>query len=128
MSILQKLYSLSITLSLFCKDLVKWKRETNNWRYFKNCVEDMELWRQEYTKRNYLIVFYRGQWRNFQIWKSYGGCPNDIFWMSSSYAEPGKACPLEQRSTKQYLYCPKATQCNFELGEYTNDTTFNIMH
>lgn len=69
-----------------------------------------------------------GQWRNFQIWKSYGGCPNDIFWMSSSYAEPGKACPLERTSTKQYLYCPKATQCNFELGEYTNDTTFNIMH
>lgn len=55
-----------------------------------------------------------GQWRNFQIWKSYGGCPNDRFWMASSYAEPGKACAQEQTSTKQYIYCPNTTHCNFE--------------
>ncbi|XP_052705342.1 uncharacterized protein LOC128181112 isoform X2 [Crassostrea angulata] len=59
-----------------------------------------------------------GQWRNFQIWKSYGGCPNDIFWMSSSYAEPGKLCPREQTSTKQYFYCPETTQCKFDQGAH----------
>ncbi|XP_034329117.2 uncharacterized protein [Magallana gigas] len=59
-----------------------------------------------------------GQWRNFQIWKSYGGCPIDIFWMSSSYAEPGKLCPREQTSTKQYFYCPETTQCKFDQGAH----------
>lgn len=62
------------------------------------------------------MCIYRGQWRNFQIWKSYEGCPNDRFWMSSSYAELGKACPEEQTSTKQYFYCPETTHCKFDQG------------
>ncbi|XP_022338501.2 uncharacterized protein LOC111134027 [Crassostrea virginica] len=57
----------------------------------------------------------QGGWRNFQIWKSYGGCPNDIFWMTSSYALPGTYCPIEATSTKQYFYCNQTTLCQFEL-------------
>ncbi|XP_048746619.2 uncharacterized protein LOC125659113 [Ostrea edulis] len=53
-------------------------------------------------------------WRNFQIWNQYGGCPNDVFWMTSSFAKPGYACPQERNSTIQYFYCPQTTKCNFE--------------
>ncbi|XP_061189889.1 uncharacterized protein LOC133197724 [Saccostrea echinata] len=53
-------------------------------------------------------------WRNFQIWHNYGGCPNDVFWMGSSFAVPGHGCPQEQNSTKQYFYCPSTTKCSFQ--------------
>lgn len=65
------------------------------------------------------MCMYRGFWRNFQIWKNYGGCgATDLFWMSLSYAEPGKLCTQEQTSTKQYFYCPATTHCIFDQGEY----------
>lgn len=61
---------------------------------------------------------YRGFWRDFQIWKSYVTCENDLFWMSSSFAKPGMLCPKEQTGTKQYFYCPGTTHCKFDQGKY----------